>query len=70
MNKLKLLIVEDQASVAKQLKWALDQTYDITIVSDVDTARQYLSSGAFPVATLDLGLPPSPDTPAEGLKLL
>ena len=70
MNKLKLLIIEDEASVAKQLKWALDQTYDITIVSDVDTARQYLSSGAFPVATLDLGLPPSPDTPAEGLKLL
>ena len=70
LKKEKLLIVEDEPSVAKQLKWALSQAYDITIISDVDTARQYLSSGAFPVATLDLGLPPAPDTPEEGLKLL
>ena len=70
MKKEKLLIIEDEASVAKQLKWALDQTYDITIVSEVEAARQYLSSGAFPVATLDLGLPPSADTPDAGLKLL
>jgi two-component system NtrC family response regulator len=65
-----LLIIEDEASVAKQIKWALNKSYDITTASDIDTARQYLSSGAFPVATLDLGLPPSPDTPKEGLKLL
>ena len=70
MKKEKLLIIEDEASVAKQLKWALDQTYDITIVSDGVSAKQYLSSGAFPVATLDLGLPPTADTPDAGLKLL
>jgi two-component system NtrC family response regulator len=70
LKKEKLLIIEDEASVAKQLKWALNDTYDITTVSDVDNARQYLSSSAFSVATLDLGLPPSPDTPTEGLKLL
>lgn len=70
MKKEKLLIIEDEASVAKQLKWALNETYDITTASDVDTARQYLSSSAYPVATLDLGLLPSPDTPTEGLKLL
>jgi two-component system NtrC family response regulator len=70
LKKEKLLIIEDEAAVAKQLKWALNDTYDITTVSDVDTARQYLSSSAFPAATLDLGLPPSPDTSAEGLKLL
>lgn len=70
MKKENLLIIEDEASVAKQIKWALNKTYDITTASNIDTARQYLSSGAFPVATLDLGLPPSPDTPEEGLKLL
>ncbi len=70
MKKENLLIIEDETSVAKQLKWALNQNFDITIVSEVETARQYLSSGAFPVATLDLGLPPSPDTPEQGLKLL
>ncbi|MGD9248081.1 MAG: sigma 54-interacting transcriptional regulator, partial [Desulfobacteraceae bacterium] len=70
MKKENLLIIEDEVSVAKQIKWALNKTYDITTAQDVDTARQYLSSGAFPVATLDLGLPPSPDTPEQGLKLL
>jgi len=29
-----------------------------------------LRSGAFPVVTLDLGLPPSPDTPEQGFALL
>jgi two-component system NtrC family response regulator len=70
LKKENLLIIEDEVSVAKQIKWALNKTYDITTAQDVDTARQYLSSGAFPVATLDLGLPPSPDTPEQGLKLL
>lgn len=70
MKKENLLIIEDEASVAKQIKWALNKTYDITIATDIDSARQYLSSGAFPVATLDLGLPPNPDTSEEGLKIL
>jgi two-component system, NtrC family, response regulator len=70
LKKENLLIIEDEPSVAKQIKWALNKTYDITIASDIDSARQYLSSGAFLVATLDLGLPPSPDTPEEGLKIL
>ena len=68
--KEKLLIIEDEPSVAKQLKWSLGQTYDITIAADPKEARQYLASGRFSVATLDLGLPPSPDTPREGLRLL
>ncbi|MFO8085757.1 MAG: PEP-CTERM-box response regulator transcription factor [Desulfobacterales bacterium] len=70
MEKEKLLIIEDEASVAKQLKWSLGQTYEISIAGDGKAARKLLSSGTFPVATLDLGLPPRPDTPDEGLKLL
>jgi len=66
----KLLIIEDETSVAKQLKWSLGQTYDITIASDARKAKSLLASNAYPVATLDLGLPPSPDTPVEGLRLL
>ncbi|MBS3759288.1 MAG: PEP-CTERM-box response regulator transcription factor [Desulfobacterales bacterium] len=69
MAKEKLLIIEDEASVAKQLKWSLE-AYDISIAGDAQKARQLLASGAFPVATLDLGLPPSSDTPYEGFKLL
>ena len=68
--KKKLLIIEDEMSVAKQLKWGLQKEYDITIANDVEEARKYLASGLFPVATLDLGLPPFPDTPREGFALL
>ncbi|MFZ1983754.1 MAG: PEP-CTERM-box response regulator transcription factor [Desulfatitalea sp.] len=70
MTKERLLIIEDEASVAKQLKWSLEPFYDITIATDPQKARELLGAGIFPVATLDLGLPPSPDTPQEGLKLL
>ncbi len=70
MASQKLLIIEDEKSVAKQLRWSLGKIYDITIAPDADAARSLLRSGAFPVTILDLGLPPTPDTPAEGLKLL
>ena len=70
MPKERLLIIEDEASVAKQLKWSLGGDYDITIAADAEKAKQLLACGAFPVVTLDLGLPPAPDTPRVGLKLL
>ncbi len=66
----KLLVIEDEKSVSKQLKWSLTKDYDITIVTDATMAWKMLKSGAFPVATLDLGLPPQPDSPEEGFKLL
>ncbi len=70
MVEQKLLIVEDEASVAKQLKWSLGEHYDISIAEDADKARQLLSAGIFPVITLDLGLPPLHNSPKIGLKLL
>ncbi|MFO7838325.1 MAG: PEP-CTERM-box response regulator transcription factor [Desulfosalsimonadaceae bacterium] len=70
MAREKLLIIEDETSVAKQLKWALGDEYDISMASDGKKARQLLASGAFPVVTLDLGLPPAADTPDEGFKIL
>jgi two-component system NtrC family response regulator len=68
--KKKLLIIEDENSVAKQLRWGLDKEYEITIASDAEQARPLLTSGVFPVATLDLGLPPHPDTSQQGFALL
>ncbi|HSM74884.1 MAG TPA: PEP-CTERM-box response regulator transcription factor [Desulfobacterales bacterium] len=70
MKKDRLLIIEDEAAVAKQLKWALGETYEITLAGEAHTARKLLAAGAFGVATLDLGLPPHPDSPREGLTLL
>ena len=68
--KKKLLIIEDEKSVAKQLRWGLSEEYEITIAFDAAQARPFLLSGVFSVVTLDLGLPPSPDTPEQGFKLL
>ncbi len=68
--KKRLLIIEDEKSVAKQLHWGLAEHYDITIASTTDKAQKLLATQRFPVATLDLGLPPFPDDPSEGLHLL
>ena len=68
--KKNLLIIEDEPSLAKQLKWGLSDIYETTVTGDVTHASHYLASSSFPVATLDLGLPPHPDTPEEGLRLL
>ena len=68
--KKKLLIIEDEKSVAKQLRWGLSEEYEITIAYNGDQAKPFLISGVFPVITLDLGLPPTPDTPEQGFKLL
>ena len=69
MNK-RLLIIEDEISVAKQLKWGFGEEYEITIALGADEARPLVASGSFSVITLDLSLPPNPDTPQEGFKLL
>lgn len=58
MEKKQLLIIEDEPAVAKQLKWSLGDEFDITVASDAEKSKRLLASGAFPVATLELGLPP------------
>ncbi len=70
MSERKLLIIEDERAVAKQLKWGLSKFFDITLASDPAQAEKALAGGRFPVATLDLGLPPRPDSPEEGICLL
>jgi two-component system NtrC family response regulator len=64
-----LLIVEDDLALQKQMRWALDQ-YETVVATDRDTALAQLRRFDPPVVTMDLGLPPSPDDPSEGLKLI
>ncbi len=66
MKRKRLLIIENEFSVAKQLKLGLGGQYDITIASGAEQARPLLASAAFPVVTIGLGS----DTPREGFKLL
>jgi two-component system NtrC family response regulator len=69
-EKKDLLIIEDERSLSKQMKWGLRQLYNVTATASVKNARRLLKTTFFPVITLDLGLPPSPDTPKEGFRLL
>jgi two-component system, NtrC family, response regulator len=64
-----LLIVEDDPALQKQMKWAFSQ-YDVVLAHDRGTALAQLRRFEPAVITLDLGLPPQPDDPDEGLKLL
>lgn len=68
--KKKLLIIEDNKKVVRQLRKGLAGEYDISVAPDAEKARKLLATGVFPVVTLDLGLPPYPDSPDQGFKLL
>src|SRR5262249_10353045 len=65
----KLLIVEDDEGLQRQLRWAYDD-YEVLVASDRNTAIDLLRAQEPPVVTLDLGLPPDPDGVTEGFAAL
>src|SRR3990167_9606447 len=65
----KLLVVEDDAGLQAQLKWAYED-FEVIIAGDRDTALAALRSEEPAVVTLDLGLPPDPDGTSEGFAVL
>jgi two-component system NtrC family response regulator len=69
MAKRKLLVVEDDPGLQKQLRWALD-AYEVVFAADRETALTQLRRHQPAVLTMDLGLPPEPDGASEGLALL
>ena len=64
-----LLVVEDDPALRKQIRWAFDQ-YETLPAEDRESALAQVHRHAPPVVTMDLGLPPDPDSPSEGFKLL
>jgi two-component system, NtrC family, response regulator len=64
-----LLIVEDDPALQKQMQWAFDQ-YETIVANDRASAIAQLRRFEPAVVTMDLGLPPQPDDPVEGLRLL
>jgi two-component system, NtrC family, response regulator len=64
-----LLIVEDDPALQKQMRWAFD-AYETVVAGDRDSALAQMRRFEPAVVTMDLGLPPAPDDPSEGLKLL
>jgi two-component system, NtrC family, response regulator len=67
--KPKLLIVEDDEGLQRQLRWAYDD-YDVVVAGDRTSAIDALRAESPAVVTLDLGLPPDPDGVSEGFATL
>ena len=69
-KKRKLLIIEDDAEICRQLKWALADEYLIHFAQDTASALKIMKRKRPAVVTLDLGLPPKPDDSKIGMQLL
>ncbi|NGX17073.1 PEP-CTERM-box response regulator transcription factor [Wenzhouxiangella sp. XN24] len=65
----KLLIVEDDRGLQKQLKWCFDG-YDVVFAEDRESALGELRRHEPAVVLQDLGLPPDPEGVSEGFKTL
>jgi two-component system, NtrC family, response regulator len=68
-DRPKLLIVEDDEGLQRQLRWAYDD-YEVLVASDRSAAIDLIRSAEPAVVTLDLGLPPDPDGVTEGFATL
>lgn len=69
LSRKKLLIVEDDPGLQKQLRWSFD-AYDVQTACDRESAIAQLRRHEPAVVTMDLGLPPDADGATEGLATL
>ncbi len=65
----KLLVVEDDPGLQKQLRWCFDG-YEVLTMGDRGHALEQVRRHQPPVVTLDLGLPPDPNGSSEGFATL
>jgi two-component system NtrC family response regulator len=65
----KILVVDDDLGIQKQLKWSFSG-YDVVFAEDRVSAIAQLRRFVPKVVTLDLGLPPDPSNATEGLATL
>ena len=63
----KLLIVDDDKGIQKQLKWSLSD-YEVILADDRQSAVAAVRRHEPKVITLDLGLPPDEANASEGLR--
>lgn len=66
----KLLIVDDDEEIRTQMKWALAKDYEVLMAGDRASALELFGAHRPAVVLLDLGLPPHPANPEEGLAAL
>ncbi len=68
--KPKLLIVDDDDGICTQMKWALCRDYEVLLADDRQSAIHAFREHSPQAVLLDLGLPPRPGSPEEGLAAL
>ncbi len=68
-DKPKLLVIEDDEGLQRQLKWSYEDR-QVILAGDRESALAALREHAPEVVTLDLGLPPDPDGVSEGFATL
>ncbi len=69
MGKQKLLVIEDDPGLQKQLQWSFDG-YEVLLAGEREAALAQMRRHQPAVVTMDLGLPPDPDGATEGLATL
>src|SRR5688572_23888039 len=65
-----LLLVDDDAEIRAQMRWALASEYQLLEASDRSTALAHVRHAMPRLILLDLGLPPDTDGASEGLAIL
>lgn len=65
-----ILLVEDDKAVRKQICFSLEKKFTILEAQNRKETVKILKENDIDVVVLDLGLPPSENTPTEGLKLI
>jgi two-component system NtrC family response regulator len=68
-NRPRLLVVEDDPGLQRQLRWAYED-FEVLVAGDRESALEAIEAHRPQVVTLDLGLPPDPDGTSEGFALL
>jgi two-component system, NtrC family, response regulator len=66
----KILIVDDDEQIRKQIQWALADEFSVFSAGDRLSALEVFRKEQIPVVLLDLGLPPHPREAVEGLQAL
>ncbi|WP_461833712.1 sigma-54-dependent transcriptional regulator [Desulfothermus sp.] len=68
--KNKVIVVEDDEVMARHLKFLLKEKYEVKIAQNEEKAVKIAQSLSPLIILLDLALPPFPESPEVGLKLL
>jgi DNA-binding NtrC family response regulator len=68
--KPKILIIDDEENILKQMRWAFEPEYEVLVASQEAEAKRIFAIESPPVVTLDLSLTQENPDDLAGLRLL